>query len=106
MNGKTVHPKMPCYGDGRTRKRFGQTTVTVYTANFDSDSNGFVASGLWHRSIGHRSEAGRSGGCGREMGGHAFGSVPHPARGRNERTLDFRGFPLRYRFRQAKITPL
>ena len=37
VNGKTVHPKMPCYGDGRTRKRFGQTTVTVYTANQGAD---------------------------------------------------------------------
>ena len=37
VNGKTVHPKLPCFGDGRTRKRFGQTTVTVYTANQGAD---------------------------------------------------------------------
>lgn len=33
VNGKTTHPKLPCFGDGSTRKRFGPTTVTVYTAN-------------------------------------------------------------------------
>jgi hypothetical protein len=37
VNGKTVHPKLPCFGDGRTHKRFGQTRVTVYTANQGAD---------------------------------------------------------------------
>ena len=33
VNGKTVHPKIPCFGDAHRGKRFGPRTVTVYTAN-------------------------------------------------------------------------
>ena len=33
VNGKTVHPKIPCFSDARGHKRFGPVTVTVYTAN-------------------------------------------------------------------------
>ena len=37
VKGKIVHPKMPCFGDPRARKRFGSTTVTMYTANQGAD---------------------------------------------------------------------
>ena len=40
VNGKTVHPKMPCFSDAKGSKRFGPTKVTVYTANQGVD--------LWH----------------------------------------------------------
>lgn len=40
VNGKTVHPKLPCYSDPRGQKRFGSKSVTVYTANQGAD--------LWH----------------------------------------------------------
>jgi hypothetical protein len=40
VNGKTVHPKLPCFSDARGRKRIGDKTVTVYTANQGAD--------LWH----------------------------------------------------------
>lgn len=40
VNGKTVHPKMPCFSDAKGSKRFGSTKVTVYTANQGAD--------LWH----------------------------------------------------------
>lgn len=33
VNGKTVHPKIPCFADPHGRKQFGTRTVTVYTAN-------------------------------------------------------------------------
>jgi subtilisin family serine protease len=35
-------------------------TQPVFSANFDSGIDGFVASGLWHRSNGHRFEGGHS----------------------------------------------
>jgi hypothetical protein len=47
VNGKTVHPKMPCFADGRTRKRFGQIRVTVYTANQGADQWHILYA--WHR---------------------------------------------------------
>ena len=40
MNGKTVHPKSPCFSDAKASRRFGSTKVTVYTANQGVD--------LWH----------------------------------------------------------
>jgi hypothetical protein len=40
VNGKTVHPKMPCFSDLRGTKQFGSTKVTVYSANQGAD--------LWH----------------------------------------------------------
>jgi hypothetical protein len=33
VDGKTVHPKIPCFSDARGQKRFGDARVTVYTAN-------------------------------------------------------------------------
>lgn len=39
-NGKTVHPKSPCFSDAKASRRFGSTKVTVYTANQGVD--------LWH----------------------------------------------------------
>jgi uncharacterized protein YceK len=33
VNGKTVHPKLPCFSDAKGSKRVGGTKVTVYTAN-------------------------------------------------------------------------
>jgi hypothetical protein len=37
VNGKVLHPKIPCFDDVRARKRFGPTKVTVYTANQGAD---------------------------------------------------------------------
>jgi len=39
-NGRTTHPKIPCFSDKRGTKRFGTKRVTVYTANQGTD--------LWH----------------------------------------------------------
>jgi len=33
VEGKTVHPKIPCFSDAREQKRFAAGKVTVYTAN-------------------------------------------------------------------------
>ncbi len=33
VNGKTVHPKLPCFSDANGSKTIGRTKVTVYTAN-------------------------------------------------------------------------
>jgi hypothetical protein len=38
VNGKTVHPKMPCFSDAGGSKRFGSTKVTAYTANQGADT--------------------------------------------------------------------
>jgi hypothetical protein len=38
VNGKTVHPKLPCFSDSQGTKRVGGKTVTVYTANQGADS--------------------------------------------------------------------
>lgn len=40
VNGKTVHPKLPCFSDPKGSRRFGSTKVTIYTANQGVD--------LWH----------------------------------------------------------
>ena len=40
VKGKVLRPKMPCFDDARGKRRFGSTTVTVYTANQGAD--------LWH----------------------------------------------------------
>jgi hypothetical protein len=40
VNGKTTHPKIPCFSDRHGTKRFGSKRVTVYTANQGTD--------LWH----------------------------------------------------------
>jgi hypothetical protein len=40
VNGKTTHPKIPCFSDKRGTKRFGTKRVTIYTANQGTD--------LWH----------------------------------------------------------
>jgi hypothetical protein len=37
VNGKTSHPKMPCFDDARGQKRFGSTKATFYTANQGAD---------------------------------------------------------------------
>jgi hypothetical protein len=37
VNGKTVHPKMPCFSDITGHKRLGPTKITVYTANQGAD---------------------------------------------------------------------
>lgn len=37
VQGKTVHPKVPCFADARARKRFGRIVVTEYTANLGAD---------------------------------------------------------------------
>jgi hypothetical protein len=34
---------------------------TVFSANFESGSDGFTHTGLWHRSVGHKYESGHSG---------------------------------------------
>jgi len=38
VNGKTVHPKSPCFSDPGPPKRFGSTKVSVYTANQGVDT--------------------------------------------------------------------
>ena len=38
VNGKTVHPKSPCFSDPGPGKRFGSTKVAVYTANQGVDT--------------------------------------------------------------------
>ena len=40
VNGKTTHPRIPCFSDARGTKRFGTKRVTVFTANQGTD--------LWH----------------------------------------------------------
>jgi hypothetical protein len=37
VNGKTTHPKMPCFDDARAVKRFGTTKATLYTSNQGAD---------------------------------------------------------------------
>jgi hypothetical protein len=36
-NGKTSHPKLPCFADSQGQRRFGTKRVTVYTANQGAD---------------------------------------------------------------------
>jgi hypothetical protein len=36
-NGKTSHPKIPCFADSRGQKQFGPNRVTVFTANQGAD---------------------------------------------------------------------
>jgi hypothetical protein len=47
VNGKTVHPKMPCFSDAKGTKRFGPITATVYTANQGADQWHVLYA--WHR---------------------------------------------------------
>jgi hypothetical protein len=37
VKGKVLRPKIPCFDDARAHKRFGSTTVTMYTANQGAD---------------------------------------------------------------------
>jgi hypothetical protein len=37
VGGKTTHPKMPCFDDARSTKRFGTTKATLYTSNQGAD---------------------------------------------------------------------